>query len=274
MNTLAYLHPRVKSAFFHKDVTLATIPTLWLFSHDGKVRILNFNSRCASRMKIRKTVFWTTSRFVIWDAHLKSWSRGVFELCISQITQRNRCMNAMTSKSCFGGRSYCDLLTTSAYIPRAAYVQKHRKCELHACLIGRVPKHSSPAGMQNPKFGRSCVHCIIQISQLLRSCVHCVIQNAHFELKLKYALCRRVKTVYVMQVEWDITQVVKKIMFIIRKQKIILLMLKVLGKSVGLCKTSKIKDQLYTSFLVYEWRIICENFNPNGLILAEIWMKI
>ena len=55
-----------------------------------------------------------------------------------------------------------------------------------------------------------------------------------------------------------------------------LLGLKVLGKSVGLCKTTGIKgkDQLYTSFLVSVWRIICENFNPNGLILAEIWMKI
>ena len=46
--------------------------------------------------------------------------------------------------------------------------------------------------------------------------------------------------------------------------------LKVLGKSVGLCKTSKRKDQLYISLLVSIWRIICENFNPNGLILAEI----
>ena len=46
--------------------------------------------------------------------------------------------------------------------------------------------------------------------------------------------------------------------------------LKVLGKSVGLCKTTKRKDQLYTSLLVSVWRIICENFNPNGLILAEI----
>ena len=46
--------------------------------------------------------------------------------------------------------------------------------------------------------------------------------------------------------------------------------LKVLGKSVGLCKTSKRKDQLYISLLVSVWRIICENFNPNGLILAEI----
>ena len=50
----------------------------------------------------------------------------------------------------------------------------------------------------------------------------------------------------------------------------VLPLLKVLGKSVGLCKTTKRKDQFYTSLLVYVWRIICENFNPNGLILAEI----
>ena len=46
--------------------------------------------------------------------------------------------------------------------------------------------------------------------------------------------------------------------------------LKVLGESVGLCKTTKRKDQLYISLLVSVWRIICENFNPNRLILAEI----
>ena len=67
-------------------------------------------------------------------------------------------------------------LLYSIYRALHIHVQKHRKCEPHACLIGRVPRHSSPAGMQNPKFGRSCVHCVIQNSQLLRS---------HF--------CRRVK---------------------------------------------------------------------------------
>ena len=113
-----------------------------------------------------------------------------FQLRISQITQQNHCMNALTSKSWIWGAELSDILTTFTYIPSAAYVEKHRKCELHARLIGRVPRHSSPAGMQNPKFGLSCVHCVIQISQLLLSCVHCVIQNAHFEL-----LCRRVKTV-------------------------------------------------------------------------------
>ena len=38
--------------------------------------------------------------------------------------------------------------------------------------------------------------------------------------------------------------------------------LKVLGKSVGLCKTAKRKDQLYIRLLVSVLRIICENFSP------------
>ena len=46
--------------------------------------------------------------------------------------------------------------------------------------------------------------------------------------------------------------------------------LKVLGKSVGLCKTAKRKDQLYIRLLVSVLRIICENFNPNGLLLARL----
>ena len=37
--------------------------------------------------------------------------------------------------------------------------------------------------------------------------------------------------------------------------------LKVLGKSVGLCKTTKRKDQLYISVLVSVWRIILK-FQP------------
>ena len=50
-----------------------------------------------------------------------------------------------------------------------------------------------------------------------------------------------------------------------------ILPLKVLGKSVGLCKTTKRKDQLYISLLGSVWRIICENFNPNGLIKKFSW---
>ena len=86
------------------------IQLLWLFSHDGKVRILNFNSRCAFWIKIQNTqkrpcVCQITSQNVIWNAHLKSRYRGVFQLRFSQITQRNLCMNDLTSESCFGGRS-------------------------------------------------------------------------------------------------------------------------------------------------------------------------
>ena len=78
------------------------------------------------------------------------------------------------------------------------YVQKHRKRELHACLIGRVPRHEprifSRSGMLNSKFGLSCVHCVIQISQLLLSCVPLVIQIAQFKWSFKF--CSRVKTQY------------------------------------------------------------------------------
>ena len=52
------------------------------------------------------------------------------------------------------------------------------------------------------------------------------------------------------------------------------LALKVLGHSVGLCKTTKRKGKLFIILLVDVWRIICENFNPIRLILEEIWMKI
>ena len=46
--------------------------------------------------------------------------------------------------------------------------------------------------------------------------------------------------------------------------------LKVLVRSVGLCETIKINRELYVSFLVYAWRIICENFNPIQVILSSI----
>ena len=130
-----------------------------------------------------------TSRCVIWNAHFKWQSGGVFKLCKS-CSKFTVWIPWPLNRDFFfffffggggGGVELSDLLTTSAYIPRTACVKKHRKCELRACLIGRVPRHFSPAGMQNPKFGLSCVHCVIQISQLLLFCVHCVIQNAQFK---------------------------------------------------------------------------------------------
>ena len=44
---------------------------------------------------------------------------------------------------------------------------------------------------------------------------------------------------------------------------------KVLGKSVGLCKTAKLdKDQLYIRLLGSVLRIICENFNPQRTLIS------
>ena len=63
--------------------------SLRLFSHESKVHNLNLNSKCAFWIKIWKTVFWTvctpnyTSQCVIWNAHFKWRSGGVFQLRIT-----------------------------------------------------------------------------------------------------------------------------------------------------------------------------------------------
>ena len=77
-----------------------------------------------------------------------------FQWCISQITQRNCRMNALTSKLWLGGLSY---MTFSPLPP--IY------CVLHMCSTG-----NASSGMLSRKFGLLCVHCVIQISQF--SCVY------------------------------------------------------------------------------------------------------
>ena len=81
-------------------------------------------------------------RCVIWIEQFKRQSGGVFQWRISQITQQNCRMNALTSKLLIWGAELRDLLTTSAYIPHTAYVQKHRKHKLRACLTGRILRHA------------------------------------------------------------------------------------------------------------------------------------
>ena len=124
-----------------------------------------------------------TSRCV----HFKWRSGGVFQLRISQITQRNHCMNALTSLWFGGG---------------AKWPSNHFRLYTACCICTEAQEMRAPcifdwqgtqaffsrSGMINPKFGLSCVHCIIQISQLL---MHNSNDNSN------YALCSRVKTVYV-----------------------------------------------------------------------------
>ena len=51
--------PRLGSLYDTLEPWNKTTCSLGLFSHDGNVRILNFNSKCAFWIKIRKMVFWT-----------------------------------------------------------------------------------------------------------------------------------------------------------------------------------------------------------------------
>ena len=164
--------------------------TLWLFSHDGKVRILNFNSRCASWIKIRKTVFWT--------------------MCTpNHVEIRDlRCASQITVQRCFRVTHLTNHATKSLYECHdlwivfwgAELVWPSNLFRLYTtrCICTEAQEMRAPCmfdwqGTQtffsrwnaNSKFGRLCVHCIIQNSPLLWSCVHCVIQTAHFELKFK-----------------------------------------------------------------------------------------
>ena len=71
-----------------------------LFSHDGKVRILNCDSRCASWIKIRNTVFWT----VCTPNHVE-----ICDLrCASQITVQ-RCF-PVTILANHAAKSLCEWL--------------------------------------------------------------------------------------------------------------------------------------------------------------------
>ena len=141
-------------------------------------------------MIIRMTVFWTmcTQNFIAMYnliAQFKWRYGGVFQWRISQSMQRNRRMNALTSKLWWGGgeakwpSNHFRLYTVHCICTEAQ----------ETCLIGRVPRHDprifSRSGMLNRKFGLPWVHCIIHILQFLLSCVHCVIQIAQFEWSFK-----------------------------------------------------------------------------------------
>ena len=155
---------------------------LWLFSHESKVRNLNDHVNDGILDHVYANLYWDA----LFEFCNSNDGPEVFSSYASRKSRTEITVWMPWPLNCVlrGGAKWPSN-HFRLYTSRCIYVQKHRKCELHACLIGRVPRNSSPAGMQNPKFGLSCVHCVIQISQLLLSRIHCVIQNAHFELKFK-----------------------------------------------------------------------------------------
>ena len=97
--------------------------------------------------------------------------------------------------NCDMGAELSDLLTTSAYIPRAACVSEAQ--EMRApCMFDWQGTQTffSRSGMLNPKFGLSCVHCInsnIVITSLVctlrnsKCAIQMIIQITHFALVWK-----------------------------------------------------------------------------------------
>ena len=86
------------------------------------------------------------------------------------------------------GAELRDLLTTSAYIPRAAYVQKHRKCKLRACLIGfsrwnaKSQIRSLMCTLRNSNIAITSLVCTLRNS---KCAIQMIIQITHFALVSK-----------------------------------------------------------------------------------------
>ena len=140
-----------------------------------QMRNWNFNSKCAFWIKIWKTVCWTvcTPNYIAMH-HLKCAFQMTVRRCfpVTQIMQRNHCMNALTSKLWFGGG--------------AKWPSNHFRLYTACCICTEAQEMRAPcmsdwqgtqtffshSGMLNPKFGLSCVHCVIQISQMYISRVY------------------------------------------------------------------------------------------------------
>ena len=159
------------------------IHPLRLFSHESKsaqfewfeLRNLNDHSndgildRCVRKI---------TLRCIIWNAQFKWRSRGVFQLRISQITQRNRCMNALTSKLWFGGRSYVTFKPLPPIYRALHYVQEHRKRKLCVCLAGYPDMNEAFLLLWNAKPQFRSLVCTLRSSNIAIASLVCKLRNS------------------------------------------------------------------------------------------------
>ena len=114
------------------------------------------------------------------NAHFKWRSGGVFKLRISQITQRNHCMNALTSKSRFGGR--------------AKWPSNHFRLYTARCICTEAQEMWVPCLFDWP--GTQTFFSRWNAESQIRSLV-CTLRNSNITITSlsNYALCSRVKTV-------------------------------------------------------------------------------
>ena len=172
---------------------------LWLFSHESKVCYLNIIWITQFEWSFELWYFGArvskiTSQCVIWNAQFKWRSGGVSQLCIDlsnhAVKSPYECLDL---KIVIWEAELRDLLTTSAYIPRVALCtgaqEMRAPCMFDWQVTQTWTRHFSCSGMKNRNFGLSCVHCVVQISQLhvLLMCVHCVIQTAAIRMIIQIA---------------------------------------------------------------------------------------
>ena len=181
----------------HISLTIWTL--LWLFSHESKVCNLNYHLNCAiwiiiwivqfelsfERRYFGPCVCQITSRCVIWNAHFKWRSGGVFQLCISQITQQNCCMNALTSKLWFGGGATWPSNHFHLYTARCICTEAQEMRALCMFDWQGTQTFFSRSGMLNPKRAqiRSLVCTLLNSNITIKSLV-CTLHNLNCAIRM------------------------------------------------------------------------------------------
>ena len=122
-----------------------------------------------------------TSRCIIWNVQFK-WRPEVFSSYASLKSRSEIAVSMPWPLNWDFEAELHDLLTTSTYIPRAAYVQKHIKCELRACLIGRVPRHLLP--LWNVKPQSWSLVCTLRNSNIAITSLVCTLRNSNCAIRM------------------------------------------------------------------------------------------
>ena len=163
---------------FKIETSMELSPWPRLFSHESKVRNLNYHSNVA----ILDRVYAKLHRNASFEIRNSNDGPEVFS-SYAFLKSRNEIavwmpwpLNCDLGGGVTWPSNHFRLYTTPCICTEAQAMRA-------PCMFDWQGTHTffSRFGMLNPKFGLSCVHCVIQISQLLLSCVHCVIQIAQFE---------------------------------------------------------------------------------------------
>ena len=145
------------------------------------MRNLNFNSKCAFWIKIRNASF---------EMRISNDGPEVFSSYASRKSHSEITVWMPWPLNCdLGGGARWPSNHFRLYTARCICTEAQEMRALCMFDWQGTQTFFSRSGMLNPKFGLSCVHCVIQISQLLLLCVHCVIQMTnqitHFALVWK-----------------------------------------------------------------------------------------